>query len=468
MHHPDSESNLAVLSVIQSGQYLKGRVMRARFAARPALLAAVVTIGLVVAACGSSGSTAAPTGQTSQSPSAAAPSSAAPSSAAPGSAAPSSAASGSSAPASSGAGAPTGGDILIGVPAPLSGSSASAGEDIVNGAQLSADAINAAGGVLGKQIKIVSQDDACTAQTGAQAAAKLVSQGVVAVAGGYCSTAAFPELQAFHTAGIPFVMDASTNPQLTEQGFPEAFRTIFRDDEQGPFVAKFISGYLKAKTVAVVNDNTTYAKGLADSTVSALKAAGVNVVYNDALTPGQSDYTSILTKAGQSNPDVFYYSGYYAEFGLLLKQAKQLGLKFQMMGGDANNDPTLIKTAGDAAEGVLVDTAPLAQFLSSAKGYVSAYQAKYNSTPGPYGTYNYDGVGAIAAAIKKANSDKPADITAALKSMGDYEGITGTFHFNAKGDREPVDYIIITVKDGKFAADLQLNASTGAWEKATG
>jgi len=125
-----------------------------------------------------------------------------------------------------------GGDILIGAPAPLSGDSASAGQDIVRGAELSAKKINDAGGIDGKKIKIVSQDDACSAQTAAQAAQKLISQNVVAVAGSYCSSAALPELAAFHRSGIPFVMDASTNPQLTEQSFPEAFRTIFRDGDR--------------------------------------------------------------------------------------------------------------------------------------------------------------------------------------------------------------------------------------------
>lgn len=357
-----------------------------------------------------------------------------------------------------------GGEILIGVPVPLSGDYASAGEDILHGAELSAKKINAAGGVDGKKIKIVSQDDACSAQTAAQAAQKLISQNVVAVAGSYCSTAALPELAAFHRAGIPFVMDASTSPEITEQGFAEAFRTIFRDDEQGPFVAKFITGYLKAKKVAVLNDSTTYSKGLADQTVKGLKAAGASVVYNNALTPGQSDYTSVLTKIAQTKPDVMYYSGYFAEFGLLVKEAKQLGLNFQLMGGDANNDPTLIKTAGAAAKGVLIDTAPLAQFLGgAAKDYVSTYTTNYGNAPGPYSAYEYDAVGVVAAAIKKGGSTDSKKITAALHNLGDYGGITGTFHFDAKGDRKPVSYIIITVKDGKFAAYKQFDAATGKW-----
>lgn len=354
------------------------------------------------------------------------------------------------------------GAILIGVPVPVSGEYASAGTDILHGAQLAAKDINAAGGVDGKKIQIVSQDDACQASTGSQAAQKLISQGIVAAAGGYCSTAAFPELQAFHRMGIPYVMDASTNPQLTEQHFAEAFRTIGRDDEQGPVAASFITGFLHDKRVAVGNDNSTYAKGLADATVSALQQDGAQVVFNNALTPGQSDYTSFLTKIGQAKPEVFYYTGYYPEFGLLLKEAKQLGLKFTMMGGDANNDPTLIKTAGSAASGAMMTTAPLAQFLSSAKGYVNAYQSAYGSSPGPYSTYEYDAVGVVAQAIKAAHSTTPGKITAALKSIS-YKGISGDFHFDSAGDRKPANYIIITVKGDSFAPYKQYDNATKQW-----
>lgn len=372
------------------------------------------------------------------------------------------AACGSSASSGSSGGQGGQGAILIGVPVPLSGEYASAGTDILHGAQLAAKDINAKGGVNGKKIQIVSQDDACQASTGSQAAQKLISQGIVAAAGGYCSTAAFPELQAFHRMGIPYVMDASTNPQLTEQHFAEAFRTIGRDDEQGPIAASFITGFLHGKRVAVGNDNSTYAKGLADATVSALQQDGAQVVFNNALTPGQSDYTSFLTKIGQAKPQVFYYTGYYPEFGLLLKEAKQLGLKFTMMGGDANNDPTLIKTAGSAASGAMMTTAPLAQFLSSAKGYVDAYQSAYGTSPGPYSTYEYDAVGVVAQAIRNAHSTTPGKITAALKSIS-YKGISGDFHFDSAGDRKPANYIIITVKGDSFAPYKEYDNATKQW-----
>ena len=348
-----------------------------------------------------------------------------------------------------GGGADTG-PIKIGVPVPLSGDYASAGQDVLRGAKLAAKDINDDGGVIGRKIQIIEADDACSAQVGAQAAQKLVSQEIAAAAGGYCSTAALPELNTFHRSKIPYVMDASTNPELTEMGFAEAFRTIGRDDEQGPIVASFIKDFLEAKRAAVLHDNTTYAKGLADATAKALKSEGVEVVFDDALTPGQSDYTPVLTKIAGTKPDVLYYSGYFAEAGLLIKQAQQLGLDLQMMGGDATNDPTLIKTAGPAAEGFMLSTAPLAQFLPGAQQFLKGYRGAYNAQPGPYAVYEYDAVKILAEAIGKAGSTEPEKITQALAGTKGYDGVTGEITFDEKGDRADPVYVIARIENGKF------------------
>ncbi|MQA83402.1 MAG: ABC transporter substrate-binding protein [Streptosporangiales bacterium] len=351
--------------------------------------------------------------------------------------------------------------IKIGVPVPLSGDYASAGEDILRGARLAAQDINQRGGVLGRKIQIAQADDACGAQVGAQAAQRLVSSGIAAAAGGYCSTAALPELNTFHRSKIPFVMDASTNPQLTEMGFAEAFRTIGRDDQQGPIAASFIVNDLKAGRAAVLHDNTTYAKGLADAAAKALQQEGAQVVYNDALTPGQADYTPVLTKISGAKPDVLYFTGYFAEAGLLIKQAKQLGADFQMVGGDATNDPTLIKTAGPAAEGFMLSTAPLAQFLPAAQDYVKSYQQAHGAQPGPYSVYEYDAVSVVAEAIEKAGSAEPEKITQALAGIKGFQGLTGTITFDENGDRSDPVYIIARVEDGKFAGYKDLK--DGQW-----
>lgn len=352
--------------------------------------------------------------------------------------------------------------IKIGVPVPLSGPYASAGVDVLNAAKLAAAKINAAGGVLGKQIEILGEDDACDAQQGVQAAQKLVDAGVAAVAGGYCSGAALPELTALHRAGIPYILDASTNPKLTSMGFDNVFRTIGRDDQQGPFAADFIANYLHAKKAAVIDDNTVYSKGLADNTVAGLKKDGVDVVYYDAVTPGQMDYSAVLSHVASLGPDVIDYTGYFAEAGLMAKEAAALHLKPQMMGGDATDDPTLIKTAGSAANGWISTCAPLPQFLSGAKDFVTDFTKTYNVAPGPYSVYEYDAVEIAAKAIKDAGSAEPASVLAALHKVKDYPGLTGVITFNSAGDRTIASYITVIVKNETWTAYMKQDPS-GKW-----
>jgi branched-chain amino acid transport system substrate-binding protein len=349
--------------------------------------------------------------------------------------------------------------IKIGVPVPLSGPYASAGIDIANAAKLAATKINAAGGVLGKQIEIMPEDDACDAQQGVQAAQKMIDGGVAVVAGGYCSGAALPELGALHRAGISYILDASTNPKLTSMGYDDVFRTIGRDDEQGPFAAGFMANYLHAKKAAVIDDNTVYSKGLADNTVAGLKKDGVDVVYYDAITPGQMDYSAVLSHVASLDPDVIYFTGYFAEAGLMVKEAAALHIKPKLMGGDGTNDPTVIKTAGTAAEGYTATGAPLPQFLTGAKGFVTDFTNTYHAAPGPYSAYEYDAVDVAAKAIKDAGSTDPAAIKAALHKIANFPGLTGTISFNSVGDRTVAVYITLVVKGGVFTPGVMLSPS---------
>src|SRR5207253_10676312 len=171
------------------------------------------------------------------------------------------------------------------------------GDDSARAGERAAGEANARGGVLGRRVGLLSFDDACDAQQSVTAAHKLRDAGVVAVAGGYCSSAAIPASAVYHDAGVAFVADASSNPKLTDQGFENVFRVIGRDDQQGPYAAGFMMKTLKAKRIAILHDNTLYAKGLADATNAALtRRAGVQVVFFDAVTPGAKAFSAVLTK----------------------------------------------------------------------------------------------------------------------------------------------------------------------------
>jgi ABC-type branched-subunit amino acid transport system substrate-binding protein len=344
-----------------------------------------------------------------------------------------------------------GATIKIGVPAPLSGGNAKMGDDVAKAATLAVEEWNAKGGVLGRKLEIVAFDDACDAQQSVTAAHKLIDAGVVAIAGGYCSSAAIPASAVYHDAGIAFVADASSNPKLTDQGFENVFRVIGRDDQQGPYAAGFMMKTLKAKRIAIIHDNTVYAKGLADATKAALDGKpGVQVVFFDAVTPGEKDFSAVLTKVKSLTPDVTYYTGYYPEGGLVAKQFKDLGVSGKFMAGDANNDPIFISEAGPASEGVFVTSTPLPQDQSTAKAFIDTYKKRWNQDPGPYSALEYDAVNVVINAIKQTGSVDRAAIIKAIAATKNYMGATGAINFDKKGDRTSVLYITYIIKGGKF------------------
>lgn len=352
--------------------------------------------------------------------------------------------------------------VRIGVPIPLSGPFAEAGLDILNGAKLAVSEVNRRGGVLGAPVELVVEDDACDANTGAVVALKLVRAGVSVVAGGYCSGAALPELTVLHRAGIPYVLDASTNPRLTDLGYPEVFRTIGRDDHESLFVADFIANSLHAKRAAVIDDSSTHAKTLAESSVAALSGEGVSVVFRDAVTPGQEDYLPTLRRVALQHPDVLYYTGYFPEAARLVKQARSLGMALTFMGGGAANDPMLMKLGGMAVEGMIVTSEPLPAFMPSARRFIQDYRRTYGKAPGPYSVYEYDAILVTANAIQHAKSTKPADIVSALGHLSGYKGATGEISFDEKGDRYNMRYMTIIVRDGAFESYRQRERH-GTW-----
>jgi len=341
--------------------------------------------------------------------------------------------------------------IKVGVPVPLSGGSAEAGKDILRGAQLAVEQQNAKGGVLGRKVEIVEADDACDAQTAVAAARKLVNSGVVAVVGGYCSSAAIPGSAVYHEAGIPFIADASTNKMLTEQGYKEVFRVIGRDDKQGPFAAEFMIKKLKATRIAVIHDNSAYAKGLAEATRDGVQQiGGAQVVLYDAITQGEKDFTAILTKLKGLNPGATYFTGYFAEGGLLARQFFELGVAGRLLVGDANNDVTFIKLAGPSAEKVLFTTAPIGEFLPGAKAFIETFRKRFGTDPGPYSAYEYDAMNLLFDAIKRAGGTEKSKLVGSIAATRDFKGVTGTISFDGKGDRVGITYIVLTVRAGKF------------------
>jgi len=344
--------------------------------------------------------------------------------------------------------------VKIGLMAPLTGSWASEGQGMKKIVELLAEQQNAKGGALGKQIEVVTEDDGGDPRTASLAAQRLTTKGVAAVVGTYGSAVTEASQTIYDEAKIPQIANGSTAIRLTEKGFKHFFRTAPRDDEQGRMAAQTI-GKLGFKKVAILHDSTSYAKGLADEANALLKKKGTDVVFFDALTPKENDYTAILTKLKGANPDVVLFTGYYPEAGLLLKQKKGMNWNVPFIGGDATNNVDLVKIAGKAAEGYYFLSPPQPQDLDTpeAKAFLADFQKKHNELPPSiWAVLAGDGFRVMAAGIAGAKSTDGAKIADYLhKDLKNFSGLSGPIAFDAKGDREGEVYRVYQVDaDGKF------------------
>jgi branched-chain amino acid transport system substrate-binding protein len=346
-------------------------------------------------------------------------------------------------------------EIKIGLMAPLTGPWASEGQEMKRNVELLADEQNAKGGLNGKKVVIVVEDDGGDPRTASLAAQKLTTKGVVAVIGTYGSAVTEASQSILDEASIVQVANGSTAVRLTEKGLKYFFRTCPRDDEQGRVAAGLIEKS-KAKKVAILHDNSAYSKGLADE-INALVKGKTNVVFFDALTPKEQDYSAILTKLKAAGPEMVFFTGYYPEAGLLLKQKRQMGWSVPFVGGDAINNPDLVKIAGkEAAEGFSFLSPPVPKDLDTpeAKAYVAAYQKKFGEAPSSiYGVLAGDGLRVVMKAIEGSKATGADAIRAYLTgSLKAFPGFTGKIEFNQKGDRVGELYRVYKVqKDGSFA-----------------
>ena len=345
--------------------------------------------------------------------------------------------------------------VKIGLMAPLTGSWASEGQGMKKIVELLAEQQNAKGGVLGKQIEVVTEDDGGDPRTASLAAQRLTTRNVVAVVGTYGSSVTEASQAIYDEVGLPQIANGSSAIRLTEKGFKHFFRTAPRDDEQGRMAARTIDK-LGFKKVAILHDNTSYAKGLADEANALLKGQGAEVVFFDALTPGERDYTAILTKLKGADPDVVLFTGYYPEAGLLLRQKKNMNWTVPFLGGDATNNVDLIKIAGkEAAEGFYFLSPPQPRDLDApeAAAFLADYQKKYNDLPPSiWAVLAGDGFRVMVAGIAGAKSTDGDKIAAYLhKDLKDYPGLSGPISFDAKGDREGEVYRVYQVDaEGNF------------------
>lgn len=341
------------------------------------------------------------------------------------------------------------GVIKIGLQAPLTGAYAAEGLWAKQSVEVAAQMINDKGGVLGKKIEIVVVDDASNPKDSALAAQKLISQGLKEVISTYGSSVTAPAADLYDANKVVSVGYGCTAVRLTmEKQRPYFFRTAGRDDTQSEFFAKFVVDTLGAKTIAIMHDNQDYGKGVADDGMKFLKpaidAGKVKVVYYDAITPGESDYSAVVSQIKALNPDVWWFTGYYSEAALLIKQGREAGVTSIFVGNNTTAHPEFEKIAGlDIIAGTIHLNEPMPQFLNfpESKAFLDAYKAKYNELPGSiWAVYAADALNALVAAIGKAGTTDPDKVAATMRSMTDVTGITGPLLFTERGDRKDIPY----------------------------
>jgi branched-chain amino acid transport system substrate-binding protein len=343
--------------------------------------------------------------------------------------------------------------IRIGEFASLTGKEATFGQSSHEGTLLAVDELNAAGGVLGKQIQLIYEDNRSTPGESATIAKKLITRDkVVALLGEVASGRSLEVAPIAQQYKIPMISPSSTNPDVTAVG-DYIFRVCFTDPFQGKLLAEFASRTLKSKNLAILSDVAApYSVGLARFVREPFVAGGGNIVAEEKYTGGDKDFKAQLTKIKATNPDAILVPGYYNDVGLIVAQARQLGITAPLFGGDGWEAPELIQIAGaDALVGTYYSThfSPESTDPLSQK-FVAAYKAKFNGkVPDAMAALGYDSVLVLADAIKRAGGTESKAVRDALAATRDFPGATGRTTLDEKRDAaKPA--VVITVKDGKF------------------
>lgn len=337
--------------------------------------------------------------------------------------------------------------IKLGAAGPMTGDQSKMGLDLKNAVEMAVSEWNEKGGILGKKIVLLPGDDQADPKQAVSIANKFINQGVVAVVGHWNSSCSIPASKYYHDAKVVMMTPATTNPQLTRQGFGNVFRVCGTDDQQGKVAAEFVLNRLKVKRVAVIHDKTAYGQGLADYFKNAL-GDRVRVVYYDGIVQRDPDYKAVLTAIKETGPELYFFGGIYPEAGRLVRQAKEIGLDIPMLTGDGVYDPTFLHIAGKAGEGTYITFGKDPAGLKTAKEFMERYTARYGE-PGPYSIYAYDAANIILTAIQKVGSTDGAAISDYI-SKNRFRGAFGEISFDNNGDVTKAPYVVWQVKDGRF------------------
>ena len=325
------------------------------------------------------------------------------------------------------------GDIKVGVYGDTSGATSSFGQSTKNGIQLAFDEINAAGGVNGRKLQLIFEDDQGRPEQAKTVVSKLINQDkVVALLGEVASTNSLAAAPVAQDAKIPMITPSSTNPKVTEVG-DYISRVCFIDPFQGSVMARFSSNTLKAKTAAIIGDvNSDYSKGLTAVFEQEFTKLGGQVVAKEAYTQTDPDFKGQLTKIRNLKPDVIYIPGYYGQVGIIAKQARELGMDMPLLGGDGWDSPDLWKLGGVSLKNAYISNHYSADNPApEIQNFVKAYQAKFSTAPDSLAALAYDAAKVLADAIKRAGGTDGAKLKDAINATKEFKGVTGSITLDA-------------------------------------
>jgi branched-chain amino acid transport system substrate-binding protein len=343
-----------------------------------------------------------------------------------------------------------GGAIKIGVAGAHSGDLASYGIPSVHAAELVVEAVNAKGGINGRKIELVIEDDQCKPELATNTAAKLVSAEVSAVIGHICSGATKSALGIYKDSKLVTISPSATNPPLTQSGeYPNFFRTIAPDDAQAKLAVTFIKDKLGLKKLAVLHDKGDYGKGFADLAKQFAEEAGLQIVLFEGVNPGAPDYSAVVNKIGNSGADGVVWGGYHPEASKLVQQMKDKGMDIPFVSDDGVKDNTFIEVAGKYAEGVYA-TGPTDTSTNPLAVKANAdHKAKYGDEPGAFFLNAYAATLAVVNAIEKA---KGTDYDAVKKALTSefVDTPLGSISFDERGDVIGFGFSVYQVQNGAY------------------
>ncbi len=339
--------------------------------------------------------------------------------------------------------------IPVAVVGPVTGQYASFGAQMKNGGEMAVADINAAGGVLGKQLDLKIGDDACDPKQAVAVANQMAGADVALVAGHYCSGSSIPASKVYAESDLVQISPASTNPTFTDdRAGPNIYRVCGRDDQQGGIAGKYLAANFADKNIAFIDDKTAYGKGLAEETKKAMNAAGKKEVMDESITAGEKDYSALVSKLKQADIDVVYFGGYHTEAGLIIRQMRDQGMDTILMGGDALITQEFWSITGDAGEGTLMTFSPDPRKNPAAAEVVKRFKDK-GIEPEGYVLYTYAAIQAWKDAADKAKSTKAADVVKAMNDT-EFDTVIGKFKFNEKGDPNLPPYAVYRWSNGTY------------------